>query len=107
MGAKPVLMGATHNEATADSLERIVPVLADSLEANTLQADSALNLAAVTEPGDSTAVALTDRQRRRHRMSADTVAAKPTGRRISRVKTDLDNTVEIVAKDSMVLIVRT
>ena len=104
MGAKPVLMGATHNEATADSLERIVPVLADSLEANTLQADSALNLAAVTEPGDSTAVALTDRQRRRHRMSADTVAAKPTGRRISRVKTDLDNTVEIVAKDSMVLI---
>ena len=41
----------------------------------------------------------------RHRISGDTaVAAKPTGRRISRVKTDLDNVVDIVAKDSMVLI---
>ena len=142
MGAKPVRMGATRNEAVtdtltatplpaepqpaaapslrpsrpgavmpapvpaiADSLKSALPALADSVKANNLPADStALSLADATAPGDSATVALTDRQRRRHRLSTDTVAERPTGRRISRVKTDLDNTVEIVAKDSMVLI---
>lgn len=41
----------------------------------------------------------------RHRISGDTVKApQQTGRRISRIKSDLDNVVDIVAKDSMVLI---
>lgn len=39
----------------------------------------------------------------RRRLGADTVMT-PRGRRISRVKTDLDNVVDIVAKDSMVLV---
>lgn len=41
---------------------------------------------------------------RRRRLNDDTVPAAPTGRRISRVKTDLDNVVDITARDSMVLI---
>lgn len=43
------------------------------------------------------------RRRRRLNEETDTVK-KPTGRRISRIKTDLDNVVNIVAQDSMVLI---
>lgn len=42
--------------------------------------------------------------RNRHRLNEDTTRREPTGRRISRVKTDLDNVVDISAKDSMVLI---
>ena len=40
----------------------------------------------------------------RRRLNEDTTQVKPTGRRISRVKTDLDNTVDITAQDSMVLV---
>ncbi len=41
----------------------------------------------------------------RHRINEDTITIEqPKGRRISRVKSDLDNTVDIYARDSMVLI---
>ena len=50
---------------------------------------------------DTAAIASLDRRR----VNQDTTATKkPTGPRIMRVKTDLDNIVDIVAKDSLVLI---
>lgn len=63
-------------------------------------ADSATSaLADTIDKHDDRTLAQADR----HRLSNDSAAA-PRGPRISRVKTDLDNTVDIVAKDSMVLI---
>lgn len=50
-------------------------------------------------------IRLTQKQKERVSLDVDTAAAKgPTGPRISRVKTDLDNAVDIYARDSMVLI---
>lgn len=66
-----------------DSIDSIHALIADSLE-NTQ---------------------LTSQERKRVRLNADTTdtAARPLGKRIMRVKTDLDNVVDIYAKDSMVL----
>ncbi len=53
---------------------------------------------------DSLTPSLTAEQLKRHRISPDTIPQKQKGKRISRVKTDLDNVVDITAADSMVLI---
>lgn len=47
---------------------------------------------------------LSARQRERVSLNDDTTARPETGPRISRVKTDLDNVIEIQARDSMVII---
>ena len=48
---------------------------------------------------------LSSAQRQRRRLTQETDSVnKPTGKRIMRVKTDLDNAVDIVAQDSLVLI---
>lgn len=49
---------------------------------------------------------LTSQERKRTRLNrdtTDTASTRTTGKRIMRVKTDLDNVVDIFAKDSMVL----
>lgn len=46
---------------------------------------------------------LTSSQRERVSLDEDTTPVKPMGKRISRVKTDLDNVVNVYARDSMVL----
>ncbi|MDE6782183.1 MAG: hypothetical protein K2J17_00530, partial [Paramuribaculum sp.] len=79
----------------------------------TLKADSPLEVRLDSIiPGDSVASshrhALTPQQRRRQRISSDSAPATPaastTGPRIVRLKSDLDNPVDIVARDSMVLV---
>lgn len=49
-------------------------------------------------------IRLTESQMQRVSLNEDTAATKPVGPRIMRVKTDLDNPVDIYARDSMVLI---
>lgn len=78
---------------------RVAPATPDS--ARKVTADSAMRTAPSAPVAPADTLDLSDLGRRR--LGADTVA-KPRGRRISRVKTDLDNVVDIVAKDSMVLV---
>lgn len=90
--------------AERDSVRTTAADTLSSLTKKTVATDSIT----LTDSADSIRpLVLTDKQRQRHQLDSDSVAPlppKPTGPRISRVKTDLDNVVNIVARDSMVLI---
>lgn len=76
----------------SDSVES--PVLVDSLASE--------SVASIDISGPDSSVYASLQHRRR--LNDDTIPAAPTGPRISRVKTDLDNVVDITARDSMVMI---
>lgn len=72
-----------------------LPALADSVTTDSVTVDST----------KAVALELSAAQRRRHRLNDDdSTQTTSTGPRILRVKSDLDNVVDIVAQDSMVLI---
>lgn len=85
-----VIDAIRRHEAATDSILGIASASADSLAADSTATDT-------VRPG----------RNRRTRLSRKRIDPEPTtGKRISRVKTDLDNPVEFKAADSMILIGR-
>ncbi len=80
-----------------------LPLSADSVAEMPDSAElmrSAVTLAAPTE----SVAGLTERQRLRVSLNDSTTEKKASGKRIMRVKTDIDNVVDITARDSMVIL---